>query len=64
MANHDARLTALENGLRGSLEGNVVIIRGGLPDNDVTEMEIADAAGLSKMRGGRLIVIGGLPDQL
>lgn len=56
----ESRLDALKRQLRASRGANVVVIKGGLPNNDPTEAEIAEAVRKSKAEGGRLVVIGGL----
>jgi hypothetical protein len=58
--NLEGRLDALERQLRVGQAANVVVIKGGLPNADPTEAEIADAVRKSKAEGGRLVVIGGL----
>lgn len=59
---HSGRLDALERAMRVTMEGHVVVLKGGLPNADPTAAQIAEAYAQSKAERGRTIVLGGLPD--
>lgn len=58
----ERRLAALEQAMRVTQEGHVIVIRGGVPGADPTETEIAAAVSRSKAERGQLMILGGSPE--
>jgi predicted Rossmann-fold nucleotide-binding protein len=62
MNQFERRVAAIERAMKVTMEGHVIVIRGGIPNTDPTEVEIAEAVSRSRAERGRLMVLGGLPE--